>query len=106
MPLKKIIEVNEKPFVKDLSEIKTELKIKLVNRTEHEKTWNHLMKSYHYLSYNQTIGPRVKYLIWYRDRPLAAIGYKQGAYHLKARDEIIGWNKEKRKELLLSLIHI
>ena len=105
MPLKKIIEVNEKPFVKDLSEIKTELKIKLVNRTEHEKTWNHLMKSYHYLSYNQTIGPRVKYLIWYRDRPLAAIGYKQGAYHLKARDEIIGWNKEKRKELLRHVLN-
>jgi len=100
MPSQKTIIINDKPFVKKLSEIKEALRIELVSRTEQEKLWNQLVKSYHYLGYNKTIGRRVKYLVWFEDRPLAAIGYNQAVYKLKVRDTFIGWNEEKRKEQL------
>ena len=63
MPSQKTIIINDKPFVMKLSEIKEALRIELVSRTEQEKLWNQLVKSYHYLGYNKTIA--IKYLVWF-----------------------------------------
>ena len=57
-----ISSIEDTPFVEEILEIRSALKIELVNRTEWEVLWNHLVKSYHYLGYNKIIGPRVKYL--------------------------------------------
>ena len=95
--------IDETPLVKEILEIKSALRIELVNRTELEALWNQLVKSYHYLGYNKTIGPRVKYLVWFNQRPIAAIGYNQAAYKLKVRDTFVDWNEEERKR---SLSHV
>jgi hypothetical protein len=92
--------IDDTPFVEEILEIKSSLEIELVSRTELKAFWNQLVKSYHYLGYNKTIGPRVKYLVWFNDRPIAALSYTQGAYKLGVRDTFIGWSEEERKRYL------
>ena len=80
MKLKNIIySINDRPLVEEIFEIIPSLKIVLVSRTELEVLWNQLVKSYHYLGYKRTIGPRVKYLVWFKERPIAAISYTQAS---------------------------
>jgi hypothetical protein len=58
-----IFTINDLPLVEEILEIIPSLRIELVSRTELEALWNQLVKSYHYLGYTRTIGPRVKYLV-------------------------------------------
>jgi len=101
MKLENVISsVDDTPFVEEILEIKSALKIELVSRTELEVLWNQLVKSYHYLGFNSIIGPRVKYLVWFKERPIAAISYTQASYKLGMRDTFIGWSEEERKQYL------
>jgi len=97
--------IDDTPLVEEIHEIKSVLKIELVSRTEQVTLWNQLVKSYHYLGYNKTIGPRVKYLVWFNERPIAAISYNQAAYRLGVRDTFIGWNEEERKKQLTHVLN-
>src|SRR5680860_940915 len=97
--------IDDTPFVEEIHEIKSALVIKLVSRTEWEGLWNHLVKSYHYLGYNSMIGPRVKYLVWFKERPIAAISYSQASYWLGMRDTFIGWSEEERKRNLQHVLN-
>lgn len=92
--------IDDTPFVEEILNIKSALRIELVSRTEQEALWNQLVKLYHYLGYNKMIGPRVKYLVWFNDRPIAALSYTQAAYKLGVRDTFIGWSEEERKRFL------
>lgn len=62
-PKNVIPSIDDTPFVEGILEIKSVLRIELVSRTELEALWNQLVKLYHYLGYNKTIGLRVKYLV-------------------------------------------
>ena len=97
--------IDDTPILEGILEIKSALKIELVSRTEREALWNQLVKLYHYLGYNKTIGPRVKYLVWFNDRPIAAISYTQAAYKLGVRDTFIGWSEEERKRYLSHVLN-
>ena len=91
-PKNVIYSINDRELAEEILEIIPSLKIELVSRTELEVLWNQLVKSYHYLGYNRTIGPRVKYLVWFKQRPIAAISYNQASYRLGVRDTFIGWS--------------
>ena len=95
-----IYSIDNKPLVEEILEIIPSLKIELVSRTELEALWNHLVESYHYLGYKNMIGPRVKYLVWFNERPIAAISYNQASYRLGVRDTYIDWSSEERKRSL------
>ncbi len=95
--------IDDTPLVEETLKIIPFLKIELVSRTELEALWNQLVKAYHYLGYNKMIGPRVKYLVWFNKRPIAAISYNQASYRLGVRDTFINWSIEERKQ---SLPHI
>lgn len=99
-PKNVIPSIDDTPFIEEIFEIKSALKLELVSRTEHEALWNQLVKSYHYLGYNKTIGPRVKYLVWFKERPIAAISFTQASYKLGMRDTFIGWSEDERKRYL------
>src|SRR5665648_1095041 len=79
-PKNVIPSIDDTPFIEEIFEIKSALKLELVSRTEHEALWNQLVKSYHYLGYNKTISPRVKYLVRFKERPIAAIAFTQASY--------------------------
>ena len=97
--------IDDTSIVEGILEIKSALKIELVSRTEREALWNQLVKLYHYLGFNKTIGPRVKYLVWFNDRPIAAISYTQAAYKLGVRDTFIGWSEDERKRYLRHVLN-
>jgi len=99
-PKNVIPSIDDTPLVEGILKIKSALRIEFVNRTELEALWNQLVKSYHYLGYNKTIGPRAKYLVWFNERPIAAISYNQASYRLGVRDTFIDWSQEERKKNL------
>ncbi|MCR6546589.1 IS701 family transposase [Dehalobacterium formicoaceticum] len=99
-PRNVIPSIDDTPLVEEIFKIKSALRIELVNRTGLEALWNQLVKLYHYLGYNKTIGARVKYLVWFNERPIAAISYNQASYRVGVRDTFIDWNDEERKKYL------
>jgi len=99
-PKNVIYSINDRPLVEEILEIIPSLKIELVSRTELEVLWDQLVKAYHYLGYKRMIGPRVKYLVWFKQRPIAAISYNQASYRLGVRDTFIGWSEEERQRYL------
>src|SRR5665647_514931 len=100
-----IYTINDSPLVAEILEIKPSLRIERVSRTELEALWNQLVKVYHYLGYIRTIGPRVKYLVWFNERPIAAISYNQASYRLGVRDTFIDWSIEERKQYLPHILN-
>lgn len=97
---KNLYSIDDTPLVEEIHKILPFLKIEQVSRTEMEALWDQLVKTYHYLGHNKTIGPRVKYLVWFNERPIAAISYNQASYKLGVRDSFINWNEEERKQYL------
>ena len=43
------------------------LKTIIVNKGKLEPLWNQMVREYHYLGYQNMIGPRIKYLVTYKD---------------------------------------
>ncbi len=90
---------------KNIQEIILDLRFERVLEKTNEDIWNHLVKTYHYLGYQKTIGPRLKYMIYLKERPVAAISFCQAALKTGARDNFIGWDEEQRKKNLSYVIN-
>lgn len=69
------------------------VQILFVNGTVLEKTWNQLVRDFHYLGYGKMYGPRVKYLALLGERSLAAISYNRATLRDGFRDRFIGWDE-------------
>ena len=74
--------------------------IHLVNHTDMEPVWDHMVRTYHYLGYHRMMGPRIKYLACSRNVPIAALSYNRAALRVRARDQYLGWDEEQRLKLL------
>jgi len=92
----KRVEVNNSPFKSKLNDV-VPVVIKQVRRTKNEKLFNGLIEQFHYLGYSRPVGEHLKYLAFYRKRPLACITFSSAALHLGCRDSFIGWDGEIRK---------
>jgi hypothetical protein len=67
----------------------------------YEKTFNYLLKEYHYLSYGRTVGQNMKYLILgLDDRILGCLLFGAAAWKSADRDQWIGWPPEIREQNL------
>lgn len=97
--------MDDTPLVAEIHQVKSSLRIELVSRTELEPLWDQLVKAYHYLGHEKTIGPRVKYLIWLGNRPVSAISFNQAAYKIGVRDKFIDWNDDEKKKHLAHLLN-
>lgn len=93
------VDVDESPLEKDLSEI-TPLNIFQVRRTPLEKLFNSLIAHNHYLGYTQPVGEHLKYLFFYKKRPVGCMSWSSAVRHLGSRDRFIGWDAETRKKNL------
>lgn len=81
------------------------LEIKMVYKTPMEPLWDYMVKKYHYLGYENMLGPRVKYIVFYNDRPIAAISFNQAVLRVGVRDSFIGWNNEQKRKFLPLIVN-
>lgn len=59
--------------------------------------FKYLLRRYHYLSFNGTVGENMKYLIFDNEsRLLACLLFGSAAWSCAARDDFIGWDKDTR----------
>jgi len=78
------------------------LKIKIIAPDSPDKNLFHFfLASYHYLSYRNTAGENIKYMVLsYDDKPLACLVFACAAWKTQARDSYIGWNPQDRERNL------
>lgn len=81
------------------------IEIIIVNGTEWEPLWDHMVREYHYLSYTKMIGPRIKYLVRCKGMPIAALSYNRASLRITARDTFIGWNPQQKKHCLKYVVN-
>lgn len=74
--------------------------LRLVSKTALEALWDKLVSQYHYLGYQKLLGHRLKYLVFSRNRPVAALSWSAPALKIRTRDCFIGWSAEQRKNNL------
>jgi|GEM_PF-1896920 len=88
--------LNTQPLVGKLKDIRP-LTVRLVNKASWEQVWDYLVKNYHYLGYETMIGPRIKYLVFHKNRPIAALSYNRAVLRLGVRDTFLGWTPEQKR---------
>jgi SRSO17 transposase len=93
------------PLEGHLSNFNEPIVIHKVDETLNEPLWDHLVREYHYLGYQNMLGRRVKYLITLGKRIVAAISFCSASYKLAPRDIFIGWDEKTRLKYLPRLIN-
>jgi len=92
---------NKTPVFAPLSDIQP---IKILNARDcptHEKTFNYILKEYHYLSFSRTVGQNMKYLIiGVNNQILGCLLFGAAAWKTTPRDQWIGWSPEIREQNL------
>lgn len=76
------------------------IRLQLVQRSIQESLWDYWVHRYHYLSYQNLLGHRLKYLALMQDRPVAALSFSAPALKIGVRDRFIGWSQGQRKKYL------
>ena len=96
--------INQQPIVGTVRDFRPFGIIK-VNTKEKEQLWDYMVRTWHYLGYQAMIGPRVKYLVMYQDKPIAAISFNQAALKIGVRDNWIGLNHENILKILPHILN-
>jgi len=96
--------IDTKPLIGIIGEY-LPLTITIVNKSKLEPIWNHMVSKYHYLGYNNMIGPRIKYLITHGDTPIAALSYNRAALKVGVRDRFIGYDENGKKDFLKHIVN-
>ncbi len=65
-----------------------------------QRRFDELIKEHHYLHSADWVGERLCYVAEYKGEWLALLAWTAAAYHLKWRDEWIGWEVEQRRRRL------
>ncbi|HIH62775.1 MAG TPA: IS701 family transposase [Nanoarchaeota archaeon] len=81
------------------------IEIKMVCKTPLEPLWDYVVKNYHYLGYERMFGSRLKYLVFHKNRLIAALSFNQAALKIESRDCFIGWDKEQKKKYLPFIVN-
>ena len=71
-----------------------------VARPDETEWFAEQMRDRHYLGWAVPVGERVAHVAEADGRPLALLMWTAGAYHLRVRDEWIGWTAAQRRERL------
>ena len=75
------------------------VRVRLIAERE-QKRFDELIVTQHYLKDATLVGERLCYVAEYAGRWLALLAWSAPAYHLKERDEWIGWTEEQRRRRL------
>ena len=93
------IEVDRTPLCARLCQLQP-LVFRPVRRTDQEALFNSLIHQHHYLGYTQPVGEHLKYLVYARSRPVAALAFCSAPRGLTCRDRFIGWSAQARQKNL------
>jgi hypothetical protein len=101
LPTIETIKVDQSPISCLLSDIKPVNIVNARDCAEYEKTFNYLVKEYHYLSYGRPVGQNMKYMILGRnERFLGCLLFGAAAWKAEDRDRWIGWSADVRERNL------
>jgi hypothetical protein len=92
---KRMESVDKAPIEINLADLGP-LDIKQVRRSQHEKLFNSLIETFHYLGFTRPVGEHLKYMVWAQGRPVACMIWCSPIQHLNCRDNHIGWSAEQR----------
>lgn len=92
---------NKRMSVLDPAEavVLNEITVRLI-QPEEQARWDQLINQHHYLKNANLVGERLCYVVEYQGRWLALLGWSAAAYHIRARDQWIGWNDNQRRARL------
>ena len=88
-----------------LAALREELRIARVEGAAAARLFKGLIGTYHYLGYQQAQGAQVKYLVTYRERPVACLSFGPAAFKVAARDQWIGWSGPQRQARLAWVVN-
>lgn len=91
--------IDSSPVTGSLADLEP-ITVLTVDHTAWEPVWNHLMRTYHYLSHKKMPGTQMKQIALSGNRPLVLAGWRAAALNLEARDRFIGWTPEQKKQFL------
>src|SRR2546426_12798336 len=78
-----------------------ELQIRLLTSGKDIARWNRLVRQCHYLKNADLVGEQLRYVITdAKGNWTALLGWSAAAWHLKARDQWIGWSDDQRERRL------
>ena len=60
----------------------------------------------HYLHRAQLVGEHLRYVVVWRGQWMALATWSAPAFHLKARDQFIGWTEEQRRQRLALIVNL
>jgi hypothetical protein len=73
--------------------------VRLIEPPEQDR-WNQLVSQHHYLKNANLVGERLCYVVEYEGRWLGLLGWSAAAYHIRPRDQWIGWSDNQRRARL------
>ena len=86
------VRVEDSPVRESLRTVQGDLRVKLVRGSAAEQLFKSLIHDHHYLGYRQPTGPCLKYLLVWRERPLACLSFGPAAWRVASRDRFVGWS--------------
>lgn len=101
LPVVESVDIDKNPLMCSLSALQPIRILDARSSAECEKTFNHLVKEYHYLSYGRPVGQNMKYLVVdVNDRPLGCLLFGAAAWKTEDRDNWVGWSSIMREKNL------
>ena len=76
------------------------LQLRLLSEPAESARCDALIVEHHYLHTAKLVGEHLRYAATYRGEWLAVVSFSAAAYHLRYRDQFIGWSPEQRRRRL------
>ena len=81
------------------------MELVLVEGQTESRHWREQVERHHYLGCRVPFGAHLRYWVRHRQRELACLLWTSPAWKMRARDEWIGWNDERRRHNLQSIVN-
>jgi hypothetical protein len=91
------LNIDQTPVQGPLSQINP-LHFRQVRRSPEEKVFNSLIEQFHYLGYCHPVGEQLKFIVYFKERPVACLAWSSAPRHIGCRDRFIGWSATQRKK--------
>src|SRR5690606_23184053 len=76
------------------------LEVRLVTDEKEIERFDKLLEEHHYLHSAKLVGEHLRYVAIYEGERLALASWSSAAFHLRDRDEFIGWDERQRRSRL------